>query len=110
MKVIELNEIREGQFVEELNQAIREGTSLAHANHAPVGIIVKLLIEPRQIGPQDAMVDGVNLFDTIEIKKPKPQPGQTTFYVGNDEVGPTLTRKNPANRSLPLAPVKNIRD
>jgi hypothetical protein len=110
LKVIELNEIREGQFVEDLNAAIREAVALAHSSHDKVGIVVQLVIEPRQIGPQDAKVDGVDLSDSIVVKKPKPAPGTTTFFVDGDEAGPVLTRKNPKNRDLPLAPVRNLRD
>lgn len=110
MKVIELNEIRDGEFVEELSRAIREATGLAHSLHDKVQIVVTLTLEPRQIGPQDASVDGVELSDSLVLKRPKPAPGVTTFYVGGDEIGPVLTRKNPKNLPLPLASVSKLRD
>lgn len=110
MDVIKLHEIRDGQFVEDLNANIREATLLAYSLHKKVTVVVTLDIEPRQIGSVDAEVDGVDLSDGFEIKKPKRAKGKTTFFLDSDEVGPVFTKKNPKNRSLPLAPVKNIRD
>lgn len=108
MEVIKLSDIREGAFLEELNHDIREATRLAHVLHDKVHVVVTFTLEPRQIGPQDASVDGVELSDSIVLKRPKPAPGVTTLYVGGDEIGPVLSKKNPKNLPLPLASVSKF--
>lgn len=113
MKVIDLSDIREGQFVEELNQRISEAAQTAHAAHDKVTITVKITVEPTQIGKEGAKADAVYLNDVITISTPKPAPGRTSFFLHPSETGPTLSRKHPDQLGMfekKPAVVSKIRD
>lgn len=96
-----LNELRDGQVMNELAQAIHDAMAAAH--HFRKAATVNLSITIKPMGTQ-GVSDAFEVVAEVDTKLPKPQPPSTLMFV-DDDGNPSRQQTRQSEMSFAIAGV-----